>query len=224
MMVVDGAGKRYLNEAAPYHEFVDNMHSHHQKTNDAIPSWIVIDATAKSRYIFTGLFPGQAFPKSWIENGIVKSAQTIEDLAEQMNVPPENLVDTVERFNSFARNGRDEDFHRGDSAYDNYYGDPTLTNPNLAELNNAPFYALPIYPGDIGTKGGLVVDEYARVVKSDGTAIEGLYASGNCSASIMGETYPGPGATLGPGMTLSYIATTHMANAVNKEESTLLKV
>ncbi|MEQ6357286.1 FAD-binding protein [Lysinibacillus sp. M3] len=224
MIVVDGVGKRYLNEAAPYHEFVDNMHSHHQNTNQAIPSWIVIDATAKSRYIFTGLFPGQAFPKSWFDNGIVKSAQTIEELAEQMNVPAENLVETVERFNTFARNGRDEDFLRGDSAYDNYYGDPTLKNPNLAELTNAPFYALALYPGDIGTKGGLVVDEHARVLKADGTAIEGLYASGNCSASIMGETYPGPGATLGPGMTLSYIATTHMAKEGNKEQLTLLKV
>lgn len=224
MIVVDGVGKRYLNEAAPYHEFVDNMHIHHHKTNQAIPSWIVIDATAKRRYIFTGLFPGQAFPKSWFDNGIVKSAQTIEELAEQMNVPVENLVETVERFNTFARNGRDEDFLRGDSAYDNYYGDPTLKNPNLAELTNAPFYALALYPGDIGTKGGLVVDEHARVVRADGTAIEGLYASGNCSASIMGETYPGPGATLGPGMTLSYIATTHMAKAANKEQLTLLKV
>lgn len=224
MIVVDGVGKRYLNEAAPYHEFVDNMHIHHHKTNQAIPSWIVIDATAKRRYIFTGLFPGQAFPKSWFDNGIVKSAQTIEELAEQMNVPVENLVETVERFNTFARNGRDEDFLRGDSAYDNYYGDPTLKNPNLAELTNAPFYALALYPGDIGTKGGLVVDENARVVRADGTAIEGLYASGNCSASIMGETYPGPGATLGPGMTLSYIATTHMAKAANKEQLTLLKV
>lgn len=224
MIVVDGVGKRYLNEAAPYHEFVDNMHSHHQKTNQAIPSWIVIDATAKSRYIFTGLFPGQAFPKSWFDSGIVKSAQTIEELAEQMNVPVENLVETVERFNTFARNGRDEDFLRGASAYDNYYGDPTLKNPNLAELTNAPFYALALYPGDIGTKGGLVVDEHARVLKADGTAIEGLYASGNCSASIMGETYPGPGATLGPGMTLSYIATTHMAKEGYKEQLTLLKV
>ncbi|OXS74054.1 3-ketosteroid-delta-1-dehydrogenase [Lysinibacillus sp. KCTC 33748] len=224
MIVVDGVGKRYLNEAAPYHEFVDNMYIHHQETNQAIPSWIVIDATAKSRYIFTGLFPGQAFPKSWFDNGVVKSVQTIEELAEQMNVPVENLVETVERFNTFARNGRDEDFLRGDSAYDKYYGDPTLKNPNLAELTNAPFYALALYPGDIGTKGGLVVDEHARVLKADGTAIGGLYASGNCSASIMGETYPGPGATLGPGMTLSYIATTHMAKEGNKEQLPLLKV
>lgn len=225
MMVVDNEGKRYLNEAAPYHEFVDNMQAHHTETHEAVPSWILIDATAKSRYIFTGLFPGQAFPKSWFERGIVKSAYTLEELAQQMAVPTNNLIETVARFNAFALTGCDDDFHRGDSAYDNYYGDPTLKNPNLAEFTKAPYYALRLYLGDIGTKGGLVVDEQARVVKADGTPIEGLYASGNCSASIMGETYPGPGATLGPGMTFSYIATLHMAKASKKQQrATLVEV
>lgn len=224
MIVVDSAGKRFVNEAAPYHEFVDTMYKHQEVTQQAVPSWILIDASAKSRYIFTGLFPGQAFPKSWFEHGVAKSAETIEELAKQMEVPAENLVATVNRFNDFARNGHDDDFYRGDSAYDNYYGDPTLPNPNLAEIKKAPFYALRLYPGDIGTKGGLVVDEYARVIKENGEPIEGLYASGNCSASIMGETYPGPGATIGPGMTLSFVATAHMANAVTKDEISLVNV
>lgn len=224
MIVVDSAGQRFVNEAAPYHEFVDTMYKHQEVTQQAVPSWILIDASAKSRYIFTGLFPGQAFPKSWFEHGVAKSAETIEELAKQMEVPAESLVATVNRFNDFARNGHDDDFYRGDSAYDNYYGDPTLPNPNLAEIKKAPFYALRLYPGDIGTKGGLVVDEYARVIKENGEPIEGLYASGNCSASIMGETYPGPGATIGPGMTLSFVATAHMANAVTKDEVSLVNV
>lgn len=224
MIVVDSAGQRFVNEAAPYHEFVDTMYKHQEVTQQAVPSWILIDASAKSRYIFTGLFPGQAFPKSWFEHGVAKSAETIEELAKQMEVPAENLVATVNRFNDFARNGHDDDFYRGDSAYDNYYGDPTLPNPNLAEIKKAPYYALRLYPGDIGTKGGLVVDEYARVIKENGEPIEGLYASGNCSASIMGETYPGPGATIGPGMTLSFVATAHMANAVTKDEVSLVNV
>jgi len=224
MIVVDSAGQRFVNEAAPYHEFVDTMYKHQAATKHAVPSWILIDASAKSRYIFTGLFPGQAFPKSWYDHGIVKSAETIDELARLMDVPPESLVETINRFNTFAQNGHDDDFYRGDSAYDNYYGDPTLPNPNLAELKKAPFYALRLYPGDIGTKGGLVVDEFARVMKEDGQPIEGLYASGNCSASIMGETYPGPGATIGPGMTLSYVAATHMANAVTIVEAPLIKV
>lgn len=224
MIVVDSAGQRFVNEAAPYHEFVDTMYKHQEVTKQAVPSWILIDASAKSRYIFTGLFPGQAFPKSWFEHGVAKSAETIEELAKQMDVPAESLVATVNRFNDFARNGHDDDFYRGDSAYDNYYGDPTLPNPNLAEIKKAPFYALRLYPGDIGTKGGLVVDEYARVIKENGEPIEGLYASGNCSASIMGETYPGPGATIGPGMTLSFVATAHMANTVTKDEASLVNV
>lgn len=224
MIVVDSTGQRFVNEAAPYHEFVDTMYKHQEATKQAVPSWILIDASAKSRYIFTGLFPGQAFPKSWFEQGVAKSAKTIEELARQMDVPTERLVATVNRFNDFARNGHDDDFYRGDSAYDNYYGDPTLPNPNLAEIKKAPFYALRLYPGDIGTKGGLVVDEYARVIKENGEPIEGLYASGNCSASIKGETYPGPGATIGPGMTLSYVATAHMANAVTKDEVSLVNV
>ncbi|UUV23595.1 MULTISPECIES: FAD-dependent oxidoreductase [Lysinibacillus] len=224
MIVVDNAGHRFVNEAAPYHEFVDTMYKHQEVTKQAVPSWILIDASAKSRYIFTGLFPGQAFPKSWFEQGVAKSADTIEELAKQMDVPAESLVATVNRFNDFARNGHDDDFYRGDSAYDNYYGDPTLPNPNLAEIKKAPFYALRLYPGDIGTKGGLVVDKYARVIKENGEPIEGLYASGNCSASIMGETYPGPGATIGPGMTLSFVATAHMANAVTKDEASLVNV
>ncbi|EFI68838.1 3-oxosteroid 1-dehydrogenase [Lysinibacillus fusiformis ZC1] len=224
MIVVDSAGHRFVNEAAPYHEFVDTMYKHQEVTKQAIPSWILIDASAKSRYIFTGLFPGQAFPKSWFEHGVAKSADTIEELAKQMDVPAESLVATVNRFNDFARNGHDDDFYRGDSAYDNYYGDPTLPNPNLAEIKKAPFYALRLYPGDIGTKGGLVVDRYARVIKENGEPIEGLYASGNCSASIMGETYPGPGATIGPGMTLSFVAAAHMANAVTKDEASLVNV
>lgn len=224
MIVVDSEGHRFVNEAAPYHEFVDTMYKHQEVTKQAVPSWILIDASAKSRYIFTGLFPGQAFPKSWFEHGVAKSADTIEELAKQMDVPAESLVATVNRFNDFARNGHDDDFYRGDSAYDNYYGDPTLPNPNLAEIKKAPFYALRLYPGDIGTKGGLVVDKYARVIKENGEPIEGLYASGNCSASIMGETYPGPGATIGPGMTLSFVATAHMANAVTKDEASLVNV
>ena len=114
-------------------------------------------------------------------------------------------------FNKFAVDGKDQDFKRGESAYDRYYGDPTLKNPNLAPLEKAPFYAIPIYPGDIGTKGGLVTDELARVMHENGQPIQGLYATGNCAASVMGETYPGPGATIGPAMVFGYVAASEMA-------------
>src|SRR5699024_1249498 len=105
-----------------------------------------------------------------------------------------------------ARNGFDGDFERGERAYDRYYGDPTVTYPNLAQLKQAPVYAIPIYPGDVGTKGGLVINEAAQVLNKDNQRIHGLYAAGNSAAAVMGETYPGPGSTIGSAMTFGYIA------------------
>ncbi|MGM9951182.1 MAG: FAD-dependent oxidoreductase [Lysinibacillus sp.] len=210
MMIVDQNGNRYLNEAIPYHEFIDKMYIHNEKTKGrAIPSWLIVDKRTKDRYILMGLFPRQDFPQKWYEKDIVKVGKTIDELAEKIGVPSDNLKFTFERFNSFAASGKDDDFGRGDNPYDRYYGDPTLKNPNLDKIDHPPYYAFLVQPGDIGTKGGVVIDGHARVLKEDGTPIEGLYASGNCSASMMGETYPGPGATLGPGMTFGYLAALH---------------
>ncbi|MFI8916630.1 FAD-dependent oxidoreductase [Streptomyces sp. NPDC053513] len=211
MVIVDAAGERYANEAAPYHEFVDAMYAHDRPGASTVPSWLILDATARARYIFMGLFPGQPFPKPWLESGFVRKAATVEELADRIGVAPARLRATVDRFNGFARAGRDEDFHRGESVYDRYYGDPTLPNPNLAPLERGPYYAIPVHPGDIGTKGGLVTDATARVLREDGTPIDGLYASGNVSSAVMGETYPGPGATIGPAMTFSWLAAGHIA-------------
>ncbi|WP_214325661.1 FAD-dependent oxidoreductase [Nonomuraea sediminis] len=209
MVIVDSRGDRFVNEAVPYHEFVDTMYA-----KDAVHSWMVIDQRTKNRYIILNHFPGQPFKRSWLKSGFVKKADTVEELAVRMGVAPGRLRRTVDRFNGFARQGRDEDFHRGESAYDRYYGDPTLPSPNLAELAKGPYYAIPIVPGDIGTKGGVVTDASARVLREDGTPIEGLYAAGNVSAAVMGETYPGPGATLGPAMTFGYVAATDIADRV----------
>ncbi|RVU22169.1 FAD-dependent oxidoreductase [Streptomyces antnestii] len=211
MVIVNEAGERYANEAAPYHEFVDRMYAADRPDATTVPSWLILDATSKARYIFAGLFPGQAFPKRWRENGFLKQADTVEELAKLIGAP--QLADTVRKFNGFAEKGHDEDFGRGDSVYDRYYGDPTLKNPNLAPLDKGPFYALPVHPGDIGTKGGLVTDGDARVLREDGTPVAGLYASGNCSAAVMGETYPGPGATIGPAMAFSWAAVNDIAGA-----------
>lgn len=207
MVVIDQNGDRYLNEAIPYHEFVDKMYEHNDQTGGkAIHSWMIIDKRTKNRYLFCGQFPGQDFPKEYYENDIVRTGNTVEELASKLDIKPEKLKETIDRFNNFARNAKDEDFGRGDNPYDRYYGDPSLKNPNLDVLENGPFYALRVFPGDIGTKGGVEIDEKGRILKTDGTYIEGVYAAGNCSASVMGETYPGPGATLGPGMTFAYIA------------------
>ncbi|MGW2405536.1 FAD-dependent oxidoreductase [Streptomyces sp. NPDC001739] len=211
MVIVNSAGERYANEAAPYHEFVDAMYAADRPEATSVPSWLILDATSKARYLFMGLFPGQPFPRPWVASGFVKKAGSVEELATRIGVAPERLRATVDRFNGFARAGRDEDFHRGDSVYDRYYGDPTLPNPNLAPLDKGPYYAIPVHPGDIGTKGGLVTDATARVLREDGTVIKGLYACGNVSSAVMGETYPGPGATIGPAMTFGWLAAHHIA-------------
>ncbi|WP_199794644.1 FAD-binding protein [Lentibacillus sp. Marseille-P4043] len=210
MIITDHDGNRYINEPTPYHEFVDKMYEHNDKTNGkAIHSWIILDHKAKKRHLFAGLFPGQDFPKEYYEHDIVLKGNSITELEGKLNMPKGNLMKTVERYNGFAKTGKDLDFNRGETPHDRYYGDPTLKNPNLDEINKGPFYALKVYPGDIGTKGGVAIDKYARVLREDGTSIKGLYACGNCSAAVMGESYPGPGATIGPGMTFGHIAALH---------------
>ncbi|MFE2248530.1 FAD-dependent oxidoreductase [Streptomyces lavendulae] len=209
MIVVNGAGERYANEALPYHAFVDRMYAADRPGARTVPSWLVLDARSKARYLFAGLLPGQPFPKAWRESGFLKQAATVEELAREISAP--GLPAAVRRFNGFAERGTDEDFGRGDSVYDRYYGDPTLPNPNLAPIDKGPYYAVPVHPGDIGTKGGLVTDGDGRVLREDSTPIGGLYASGNCAAAVMGETYPGPGATIGPAMAFSWAAVNAIA-------------
>ena len=112
--------------------------------------------------------------------------------------------------------GVDEDFHRGDDAFDRYYGDPAAKpNPTMGPLSKSPFYAVAMYPGDVGTNGGLLTDEFARVLRPDGTGIDGLYATGNCTASVMGRMYPGAGATIAPSMVFGYIAANDAARRFN---------
>lgn len=224
LIIVNGNGERYINESVPYHEFVDQMYENNNEQSSTIPSWMIFDKRVKNRYLVFGIMPLQQLPKEWFETGYAKKADTAEELAKQIDVPPEKFTETISRFNTFAAKGKDEDFQRGESAYDRYYGDPTLDNPNLAPLDKAPYYAIPIYPGDIGTKGGLVIDEAARVIREDGTPITGLYATGNCTASVMGETYPGPGATIGASMVFGYAAAVDIAESTKKKESPIPKV
>lgn len=210
MIIVDQDGQRYIDEPTPYHEFVDKMYEHNEiKPNKAIHSWLILDKLAKKRYLFVGQFPGQNFPQSYFDEDIVRVGASISELEAKLEIPTGNLTTTVERFNGFAKTGKDLDFGRGETPHDRYYGDPTLDNPNLYPIENGPYYAVRVFPGDIGTKGGVVIDKFGRILREDDTPISGVYAIGNCSASIMGEAYPGPGATLGPGMTFGYIAAKH---------------
>ncbi|MFI7524737.1 FAD-binding protein [Nocardia salmonicida] len=205
-IIVDDTGKRFTNEASPYVTFV-----HAQLKGGHDPAWLIFDAKAKSRYPIGGIVPGQKFPYSWLTSGLVRTAPDIEGLAAAIGVPVASLRDTVGRFNGFARDGHDADFGRGVSAYDNYYGDPTLATPALDVLDKGPYYALRVRIGDLGTKGGLVYNADAQVLRADGSPIPGLYAVGNTSAAVMGNDYAGAGATIGPAMVFGYIGARHAA-------------
>jgi 3-oxosteroid 1-dehydrogenase len=221
--IVNGEGKRFINEAAPYMDFGHAMIEGQRSGVTHIPCWLVTDHRSFNRYVVGGHLPlpkipgapvptGRKMPKAWLESGVVKSAHSWDDLATKIGVPAGQLRDTAVRFNELARSGHDDDFSRGDSVYDNYYGDPTLPNPNLYPLGKPPYYAFRVVLGDLGTSGGLRTDEYARVLRADGSVVSGLYAVGNTSAAVMGRSYAGAGATIGPAMTFGYVAAKHLVS------------
>jgi 3-oxosteroid 1-dehydrogenase len=224
--VVNGDGKRFIDEAAPYMDFAHAMIDGQNSGVTHIPCWLITDIRSFHRYVVAGHLPlpkipfapvptGWKVPKAWLESGVVMEAGSFEDLATKIGVPPAALRHTADRFNELARTGHDDDFNRGDSAYDNYYGDPTLPNPNLFPLGKPPYYAFQIILGDLGTSGGLRTDEFARVVRDDDSVVTGLYAVGNNSAAVMGRSYAGAGATIGPAMTFGYVAAKHIASTLD---------
>jgi 3-oxosteroid 1-dehydrogenase len=209
-IMVDGQGRRFVNEAAPYTDFVHTMYE-----RGAIPAWMIVDQRYRNRYLFRDKAPILPLPQAWFDSGAVVKDSTLEGLALKLGMKPNALCDTVQRFNQFADAGKDQDFGRGDSAYDHYYGDPAIQPSSaLRALRLAPFYAFKILPGDLGTKGGLRTDARARVLRGDDSVIPGLYAAGNASGSVMGHSYPGAGATIGPAMTFGYIAGNDLAGVV----------
>ncbi|MEZ5159709.1 MAG: 3-oxosteroid 1-dehydrogenase [Marmoricola sp.] len=219
-IIVNSAGERFMNEALPYVEATHEIYKAHEQGPAAVPAWMIIDQRYRNRYLFAGLTPRTPFPGRWLKSGAVQKGATLDELAGRIDVPADALKATVERFNGFATSGVDEDFHRGESAYDKYYSDHTVKpNPSLHVIDEAPFYAVKIVPGDLGTKGGLVTDENARVLRADGSVIPGLYASGNVSSAVMGNTYAGPGATIGPALVFGYLAALEIA----AEETPLAK-
>lgn len=209
-IVVDQQGNRYLNESESYIDFGHHM-IEHNKVVPAIPSWLVLDHRHRTHFL-ASVFMVPGAKKKLLASGELVEAKTLPELAEKMKVDKDTFLATIERFNTFAREGIDRDFERGRTVYDNYYGDPLVKpNPNLGTIEKGPFQALKVYPGDLGTKGGLVTDVHARVVRQDGSVIEGLYAAGNNTASVMGHTYPGPGSTIAPAGVFGYLGALHAA-------------
>jgi 3-oxosteroid 1-dehydrogenase len=211
-IIVNGEGRRFMNEALPYVEAVHEIYKGEETGVQHVPSWMVMDQRYRNRYLFVQLGPRQPFPGRWFKEGVVKKGATLAELAREIGVPEQNLTETVDRFNDFARTGVDADFGRGESGYDKYYSDPRVKpNPSLHRIDQGPFYAVKIVPGDLGTKGGLVTDEHARVLRADDSVIPGLYAAGNVSSAVMGNTYAGPGATIGPALVFGYLAADDLA-------------
>lgn len=214
-IIVNRLGKRFANEAQDYLGFVQAMYDDHSLTQANLPAFMVFDATFRHKYNAGPLMPGSVMsdgrlPRDWQDNVYYK-ADTLDALAAKIGVDAAGLRDSVERINRYAKTGIDTDFGKGSNAYDLYYGDDTVKpNPCIGPLLKAPFYAIPIDAGDIGTKGGLLTNEHAQVVGQNGEAIAGLYAVGNSAASVMGSSYPGAGATLGPAMTFAWLAARHI--------------
>lgn len=220
-IMVNQAGRRYMNEASSYHIAGHKMAAADRPGAGTHPSWIVFDAQFRHKYPLGPVLP---LVPDWLLPRAVRSilhrASTLEALARELKLPPGVLQETVARFNAGAREGRDEDFGRGAATYDKMYGDPRVApNPTLAPIERPPFYAFPIYAGDIGTCGGLMTDPYARVLDPHRQPIAGLYAVGNNAASVMGGSYPGAGSTLGPAMTFAYIAAQHITELGDAQQS-----
>ncbi|KAF2092959.1 fumarate reductase/succinate dehydrogenase flavo protein domain-containing protein [Rhizodiscina lignyota] len=218
-IIVDNKGQRFTNEAQSYNAFGRALWDQNKAVpGSAVPAYLILDTNHRNSYLLATKFLPGITPQSALDSGMITKAATLKELAEKLSIDDSALQSTVSRFNGFAAKGVDEDFNRGRSYYDNFIGDPThKPNPNLGGIDSAPFYALRIWPGDLGTKGGVLTDEYGRALKNSKNGktevISGLYAVGNSSASVMGRTYAGAGATLGPALTFAYIAAGHMGGA-----------
>lgn len=212
-IAVDASGRRFANESASYHDFVPAMVEACRGRTET-SCWLICDHRAIRRYGMGAIGPAPLPLGPHLRNGYLLSAGSWAELAGKTGLPAASLQDTIERFNTSAARGDDPEFGKGTDAYHRFNGDPTHgPNPCLAPLVQAPFYAMKMIPGDIGTFLGLRVDGHARVLDGAGTPIHGLYAAGNDMTSVMGGTYPGAGITIGPALTFGYIAARHAASA-----------
>lgn len=215
-ILVDQSGVRYMNEGGSYMAYCKAM-LERNKVIPAVPSWAIFDSQYIDRYMLAGAMPSKKKLQRWHAAGYLKRAESIELLAREIGVDAKTLGSTISRFNGFVAKNRDEDFQRGERAYDLWLGDPTHhPSQTLGTIERGPFYAVPVYPGDVGTYGGVVTDEFARVLRDDGSVIEGLYATGVSTASVMGRAYPGAGSSVGPSFTWGFVAAKHAVGIIEK--------
>jgi 3-oxosteroid 1-dehydrogenase len=207
---VDGTGRRFCNESNSYVEVGKAMYA-----NKAVPCWQIFDDGYVGRYVSgANPFKKRRLPEALIDEGVIKRGDTIADLAREIDVPADELERTLRRFNGFAARGLDPDFGRGQSAYNDCLGDPGHEpNAALGPLDRAPFYATRVFPGDVGTCGGLITNENAQVLDEHDRVIAGLYATGNITASVMGRNYLGAGGSIASTMIFGYVAARHAAGS-----------
>ena len=208
-LMVNKSGKRFCNEATNYSALAGAFHffDPNKYGYPNLPAWIVFDSTYRDKYPFANIMPGSENP-SWM-----KTSPTLDGLANELDIDSENLVSTIQNFNSFVEEGDDKEFFRGKSDYDSFYGDRSQSGvySTLGKLEKAPFFAVEINIGALGTNGGARTDEYGRVISASGNIIEGLYTVGNAMAGSTGSVYAGAGGTLGPALTYGYLAGQHAA-------------
>jgi hypothetical protein len=205
-ITVNRAGQRFVNESTSYHLFGLAM-----QTEKAVPAYLVCDAAALRQHGMGMVRPGGKGLAPFLADGYLTEAPTLEALAGKLGINAAGLAASVHHINTCAQTGVDTDFHRGETAYQRNIGDPTWPgpNPNIGPLQTGPFYAVKLYPGDIGAATGLATDAHARVLNGQGQPLAGLYAVGNDMHSIMGGVYPAPGITIGPGLVFAHLATRH---------------
>ena len=214
---VVSTGKRFVNEANGYYDYVDAM-IESTPDGEKVQSWQIADSTFVRKFPL-GMakpFPVPLFP--YVRNGYLLKAKTLAELAQKCGIEPAGLEKTVEQFNKNARRGIDPDFGRGETEFNRYGGDPEIgPNPSLAPIEKGPFYAVRVLPGSFGTFAGIAADGKSRVLDANDIPIDGLYTAGNDRASIMGGFYPAGGINLGPALTFGYIAGRDMAGATTYE-------
>ena len=213
MLAVNQAGRRFVNESTSYHLFGLAMQ---QPGN--LSAYLVCDAVALHAYGIGMVRPGGKGLEPFLADGYLTQADTLDALAQKLGIDAQGLHTSVAQINAYAATGVDPDFQRGSTAYSQNMGDPAAggKNPNLGPLREAPYYAVRLYPGDIGAATGFATDADARVLGEDNTPIPGLYAVGNDMQSIMGGVYTAPGITLGPGLVFAYLAVRHAQSVKSK--------
>ncbi|MBB6125361.1 FAD-dependent oxidoreductase [Sphingobium subterraneum] len=213
LIAVNRLGQRFFNEAENYHDFVRAMHRE-LGNGDQQPVHLLCDAPYLKKYAFGAIPPLASERRRALRSGYLIEGRTVEELAHKIGVDPSRLKQTITAFNQDARKGVDAEFGKGSSAYNRYLGDATHgPNPCLGPIEKAPFYAIRVYAGDIGTAMGLAADEHSRVLDENGVAIPGLYACGNDRNSIMAGSYPSGGITIGPALVFAYLAVQHASRA-----------